>query len=148
MITASTPRRSGSACQSSSASPTRDAASSASTSSQEPGNRTTPNLRPDDRGGAEGLPTFISLDLVVLDQWVGQELLAHLRDARGVRHVELDEPADVDVRDALEAERRQGALDGLALRVEDPRLGPDEDADPRHATRSSHAPNGSPASRS
>src|SRR6185503_10701607 len=42
MITASTPFRSGSACQSSSASPTRRAANSASRSSQEPGNWTTP----------------------------------------------------------------------------------------------------------
>src|SRR3954471_11726088 len=46
MMTASTPRRSWSAYQSSSASPTRCAAWSASTSSQEPGKRTTPNFMP------------------------------------------------------------------------------------------------------
>src|SRR5256714_6525693 len=43
-MTASTPRRSRSECQRSTASPTRRAASWASTSSQEPGNRTTPNF--------------------------------------------------------------------------------------------------------
>src|SRR5579884_323800 len=44
MITASTPCRSRSACHSMTDSPTRPAAFSASTSSQDPGKRTTPNL--------------------------------------------------------------------------------------------------------
>src|SRR3954471_11412139 len=43
-MTASTPRRSWSRCQRSSASPTREAASCASTSSQLPGNWMTPNF--------------------------------------------------------------------------------------------------------
>ena len=86
------------------------------------------------------------LDLVVLDQRVGQQLLAHLRQARRVLHVELHQPPDVDVAHALEAERRQRPLDGLALRVEDPGLGADQDPRPHGATRSSQAENGSPAS--
>src|SRR3954470_23104323 len=49
MITASTPFRSGSACHSSSASPTRRAANSASRSSQEPGNWTTPYFTSESR---------------------------------------------------------------------------------------------------
>ena len=72
-------------------------------------------------------------------------IAAHLRR---IFDVQLDQAADVHVRDAVEAERRQRPLDGLALRVENPRLGPDEHADAAHATRSSHAPNGSPVSRS
>ena len=130
---ASAPRRSASACQSSSASPTRRAAASASRSSHEPGNWTTPNF---------------TLDLVVLDQRVRQQPLAHLADPRGVFDVELHQPPDVHVAHALEAQRGQGALDGLALRVEDPGLGPDQDPHPQGAVRSSHAENGSPASRS
>ena len=112
-----------------------EAAFSASTSSQEPGNWMTPNFT----SGAE--------DLVVLDERVRQQLLAHRRQLRGVLHVELDQPADVHVAHALEAERRQRALDGLALRVEDPGLGPDQHPRPHAApTRSSKAANGSPAS--
>ena len=86
---------------------------------------------------------------VVLDEGVGEERLAHLGQARRIVDVELDEPADVDVRDPLEAQRGQGALDGLTLRIEDPRLGTDEDARPHRApTRSSQAAKGSPASSS
>src|SRR2546423_10958048 len=99
-MTASTPCRSRSACHSSSASPTRSQASSASTSSHEPGKRTTPNfttgpsVRPADvRTGP--LPD----DLVVLDQRVSQQPLAHLLHARRVLDVEFDEPPDVYVRD-------------------------------------------------
>ena len=55
---------------------------------------------------------------------------AHRVELRRVLDVELDEPADVDVRDALEAERRQRALDRDALRIEDARLRADEDARP------------------
>ena len=84
-------------------------------------------------------------DLVVLDERVGEQLLAHRRELRRVLDVELDQPPDVDVADAAEPERRQRPLDGLALRVEDPGLGPDQDPRP-HATRSSQAENGSPAS--
>ena len=71
-------------CQSSSASPKRRQASSASTSSQEPGKRTTPNL-------------IARHHLVVLDQRVGQQPLAHRRHLGRVLHVELDQPAHVHV---------------------------------------------------
>ena len=135
MITASTPRRSASPCQSSSA--VADA-----TRRQQRVDLVAGARKPDD---AE----LHALDLVVLDQRIGEQLLAHRRDLGRVLDVELDQPPDVDVRDALEAQRGQRALDGLALRVEDPGLGPDQHADAAHgATRSSHAPNSSPASRS
>ena len=52
----------------------------------------------------------------------------------------------MDVADPAEAERRQRALDGLALGIEDPGLGPDQHARPHGAVRSSQAENGSPAS--
>ena len=69
-----------------------------------------------------------------------------------VLDVELDEPSDVNLRDAGEAQCGQGPLDGDALRVEDPRLGPDQDAGPhaaaRTAVRSSQAWKGSPVMRS
>ena len=60
------------------------------------------------------------------------------------------EPADVHMTDALEAQGRQRPLDGLALRVEDPRLRPDQDPRPHSPApvRSSQAENGSPANRS
>src|SRR5207244_8141151 len=45
------------------------------------------------------------LDLVVLDEGVRQELLAHWLELLGILDVELDQPADVDGRDAAEAER-------------------------------------------
>src|SRR4051812_19769093 len=68
------------------------------------------------------------LDLVVLDQGVGEELLAELAEPLGVLGLQLDHPSDVDVLDPLEAERRQRPLDRLALRVEDALLGPDQHA--------------------
>src|SRR4051794_40432084 len=98
--------------------------------------------------GRRGWPPSNSLDLVVLDQGVRQKPLAHRRDDRRIGHVELDQPADVDVPDALEPQRRQRALDGLTLRIQDSGLRADQDADPHQPTRSSHAPNDSPASRS
>jgi hypothetical protein len=88
------------------------------------------------------------LNLEVLDQGIGEQALAHLRHTRGIVDVELDEPADVHVRDALEAERGKGSFDGLALRIQDPGLGPDQDPHPHAAVRSSQAENGSSASRS
>ena len=86
-----------------------------------------------------------SADLVVLDEGVGQERLAHLGKAVGLVHFELDQPSHPHVAHALEAERRKRALDGLALGVQDPLLRPDQDAEPQ---RSSQAANGSPARRS
>ena len=63
-------------------------------------------------------------DLEVLDQRVGEQLLAERVELGRVVGLELDQAADPDVRDALEAERRQRTLDRLALRVEDALLGP------------------------
>ena len=64
--------------------------------------------------------------------------------------VQFHEPADVDVADAAEAERRQRALDRLALGIEDPGLRADEHSrlHRRAPLRSSHASNGSPVMRS
>src|SRR3954454_12026718 len=67
-------------------------------------------------------------DLVVLHQRVRQELLAELAEAVGVVGLELDESPDPHLAHALEAERGQGSLDGLALRIEDALLGADQDA--------------------
>jgi hypothetical protein len=68
------------------------------------------------------------LDLVVLDQGVGEQLLAELVEPLRALGLELDHPPDVDLPDPLESERRQRPLDRLALGVEDPLLGPDQDA--------------------
>ena len=89
------------------------------------------------------------LDLIVLDERVGEQLLAHGLELRGVLDIELHEASDVDVAHAGEAECRQRALDGHALRIEDPRLGADQNTC-SHATavRSSHAWKGSPVMRS
>ena len=57
-----------------------------------PGNCRTPNLH--QRSG-EG--TVEELDLVVLDERVGEQALAHRVQLRRVLHVELDQPPDVDV---------------------------------------------------
>ena len=54
----------------------------------------------------------------------------------------------MDVGDAVEAERGQRPLDGLALGIEDAGLRADEDARPHDAVRSSQASNGSPRIRS
>ena len=88
------------------------------------------------------------LNLVVLDEWVGEQLLAHGLELRGVLDVELDESPDVDVADTVEAERRKGTLDGDALGVEDAGLRTDQDAGSHAAVRSSHAWKGSPVMRS
>ena len=65
-----------------------------------------------------------------------------------VQDVELDEPPDVHVAHAVEAQRRERPLHGLALRIQDSGLGPDQDPHPQGAVRSIHAENGSPDSRS
>ena len=64
--------------------------------------------------------------LVILDQGVREELLAEPVEVGAVLRLELDDPADADVGDALEPERRQRPLDCLALRVEDALLGADQ----------------------
>src|SRR5207244_581154 len=70
--------------------------------------------------------------LVALDQGIGEELRAHALDfgacllgIRG-RDLQLDEPPDPRALDG-ETQVPQGGLDGFALRVEDPGLGPDKD---------------------
>jgi hypothetical protein len=65
--------------------------------------------------------------LEVLDQRVGEQLLAELGQPLRPVGLQLDHAADPDVLDPIEAERRQRPLDRLALRVEDPLLGPDQD---------------------
>ena len=143
-MTASAPCRSRSACHTSSASPTRPAACAASRSSQEPGNWMTANFTSCASGGR-----VQQLDLVVLDQRVGEELLAHRAELLGVGHVELDQAPDVDVGGAGEPERRQGALDGRTLRVEDAGLRAAPGRVPSSAELlRSHASKGSPVMRS
>ena len=85
--------------------------------------------------------------LVVLDQRVRQEALAHLRHLARVVDIQLDQPPDVHVLNAVEPERRQRPLDGLSLRVEDALLRANQNTRPQ-AERSSHASNGSPVMRS
>ena len=90
------------------------------------------------------------LDFIILDQGVRQQLLAHLIELRRVLHLELDQAAHMHARDALEAQGRQRPLDGLALRVEDPRLRPDQDPCLQELAplRSSQRSNGSSVMRS
>ena len=59
---------------------------------------------------------------------------ALLRDARRglVVDLELDHAPDAHLGGAIEAERRQGTLHGLALGIEDARLGADENASESH----------------
>src|SRR3954454_13972620 len=66
------------------------------------------------------------LALVVLDQRIGADVLEDLPELLRIVGLQLDHPPDVDVADALEAERRQRPLDRLALRVEDALLGADQ----------------------
>ena len=61
----------------------------------------------------------------------------------GVLDVELDQAPDVDVRHALEPQRRERALDRRPLRVEDAALGADQDARPHPAVPDAPAPGGS-----
>src|SRR5512143_36720 len=84
----------------------------ASSSQFEPGKRTTPN-----RMLRDG-----SFHPEVLDDGVGQEVPAHVLDARGggaLGHLELDVLADAHAGDLVEAGARQRPLHRLALRVED-----------------------------
>ena len=74
-----------------------------------------------------------SENLVVLDQRVREQALAHLGQLCRILDVELDQPADVDIADPAEPERGQRPLDRLALRIENSRLRPDEHAGPHHA---------------
>ena len=67
------------------------------------------------------------LHLEVLDQRVGEQLLAEVVELARVVGLQLDQPPDPDVVHALEAERRQRPLDRLPLRVEDALLRPNQD---------------------
>ena len=68
------------------------------------------------------------LDLVRLDQRVREQLARQPLDDRpgrglvGRRDRQLDPPADPDVADPVDPEVAEAALDGPALRVEDPGL--------------------------
>ena len=77
---------------------------------------------------------------------LASSLLADRVELRGVLRLELHQAPDAHLRYPLEAERRQGPFDGLALRVQNPLLRPDQDTDPGQAAplRSSQAENGSP----
>jgi hypothetical protein len=66
------------------------------------------------------------LNFVVLDQGVGEQLLAELAEPLRVLGLELDHPPDMDVLDSLESERRQRPLNRLPLRVEDSLLRADQ----------------------
>src|SRR5439155_18386311 len=83
-------------------------------------------------------------DLVALDQRVRQELLAHALElgTGGVRirgvDLQIDEPADARLGDR-EAEVLERALDGFALRIEDPGLRPDQDGRLHRRTTSGSA---------
>src|SRR6185503_8819204 len=102
----------------------------ASRSSQLPGNWRTPQIigrhllrfASGDAWPVRDSSRSKGLDLVVLDQGIGEELLAELAELVQVIGLQLDHPPDVDVPDALEAEGRQRPLDRLALRIEDPLL--------------------------
>src|SRR5262249_16194967 len=73
-------------------------------------------------------------DSVILDDRVGEELLAHLLDAGagggriGLGELQFDELALADLADIGKAEPLQRVADCLALRVEDPGLETDMDA--------------------
>src|SRR6185503_8866712 len=103
---------------------------SASRSSCEPGYVTTP---------IRGWGLANDLDLVALDQRVREQPLAHLLDLRPGRRLvggldlEVDHLADARVLH-LEAEVAERRADRFALRVEDARLGPDEDGGPHPST--------------
>src|SRR5258708_32729644 len=81
-----------------------------------------------------------NLDRVVLDDGVGEQLLAHLLDRRpgaslvGLCEFDLDVLALADVGDAAEAEIAQGMGDRLALWIEDAGLQGDMDTC-RHLAR-------------
>src|SRR5581483_10788030 len=101
-------------------------------------------------------PIFAELDVVALDEWVREQLLAHALDLTprlglvdGVEF-ELDQLADARVSHG-EAEVPQAALDRLALRIEDARLRTHEDGRPHPSTISgcaTYCSNGMPLSRS
>src|SRR5438046_8653868 len=76
-----------------------------------------------------------SLDGVILQDGIGQELPAHLVGTlpcpgrRGWVHVHLDHLADAEIGDVVQAEPGQRSLQRSAMDVEGPRLEAHEDAD-------------------
>src|SRR5207244_1084701 len=84
---------------------------------------------------------FDQLDLVGLDQGIREQLFAHALEIRAhllpvvVAKLEIDDAADTCGLNG-EAELLQRSLDGLSLRVEDPRLGADEHGCPHPSTDS------------
>ena len=95
----------------------------------EPGNWRTPNFICASAARRRGA------DLVVLDERVGEQLLAHRLELGRVLDVELDQPPDVHVRHAREAERRQRALDGLPWGSRMPAFGRISTRAPLHRSR-------------
>src|SRR5689334_19502029 len=129
-MTASTPLRSWSPCQSATGSPPASrTARRASTSSSEPGKVTTPIFIPGSR--------VLDADGKVLDDRVRQQCLGDLADLGqrrlvGFGDLELEPLALADVENPVESEPGQCAMHSLALRVEDLRLGHHFDDDARH----------------
>src|SRR4051794_16806536 len=120
-----------SSCQTGTASAsTAASAHNASRSSCDPGYVTTP---------IRGCGLAMDLHLVRLHQRVCEKLLAHLLDLRtrivGARRIDLDvhNLADAGARHR-EAEVLERRVHRLALRVEDPLLGADEDGRPHPST--------------
>ena len=95
----------------------------ASRSSQEPGNWRTPITGPLPFEEASSSVTISKSSISGLASSFSQSDVERVR----VVGLELDQPPDPDVGDALEAERRQRPLDRLPLRIEDALLGPDQD---------------------
>src|SRR5690606_24080448 len=105
--------RSRSSCHTSRASPARSQAASASRSSQEPGNWITP------KRAATSLGLLELDDLVVLDERIGEQLLAELVEPRRILGLELHQAPHPHVAHPAEPKRRERPFDRLALRIED-----------------------------
>src|SRR5439155_13339490 len=115
-----------------------------------------PERRGRRRSGGPRSRVLRELDLVALDQRVREQLGAHPLDLGagllgiGDLDLEIDEAADPRTVDG-EAEVAERGLDGLALRVEDARLGPHEHGRLHRSTTSgwaAYASNGIPVRRS
>src|SRR5262245_9599865 len=78
--------------------------------------------------------SIIDLEMIVLDDGVGEELVAHRLQRRfsagfvALGKLDVEDLALADAAHAGEAERGERALDRLALRIEDARFEGDGDA--------------------
>src|SRR5918999_2911765 len=148
-MTASSAGSSRSRCQTRRGSaPSARSAQNASRSSFDPGKTSTPT-----RGRTSGIAY---VDLVALDEGVGEQPLAHALDLGARRRgtvgldLQIDDAADAGV-GHREAELAKRALDGLALGIEDPLLRAHEYGCLHRSTVSGSArysSNGIPVSRS